>query len=282
MSISRSFPFIVINERRCYDKRLFASFKTSNLGLIVIGLGILIYKLISNKWVLGYSDTSLLLASTLNTGIATAHGTNFVDLRGEYWDDTTSMWEAVLSTKIGHSVCQTSSAYYQKTWQHDNSSPCVFHLTEKTDWKTIDRKNAKIEGRLLGGCIDTIRHLVGTPFGNAQKFRKQFISGEPILWYFENCELTTVDLHRSLVQMKLAGWFKDCSGILFGRSAANQTIDGYTAEDVYRDLANELEVPIVYDIDCGHVPPQVTLINGAHAEVTVAGGQGTVIQSFML
>ena len=52
------------------------------------------------KWVLGYSDTSvLLLAATLNTGIATAHGTNFVDLRGEYWDPTTAMWQKVLRTK---------------------------------------------------------------------------------------------------------------------------------------------------------------------------------------
>jgi len=39
---------------------------------------------IKNKWVLGYSDISaLLLAITLKTGIATAHGTNLVDLRGE-------------------------------------------------------------------------------------------------------------------------------------------------------------------------------------------------------
>lgn len=36
------------------------------------------------KWILGYSDISvLLLAVTLKTGIATAHGTNFIDLRGK-------------------------------------------------------------------------------------------------------------------------------------------------------------------------------------------------------
>lgn len=41
------------------------------------------FRKIKNKWVMGYSDTStLLLAITLNTGIATAHGPNFVDLRG--------------------------------------------------------------------------------------------------------------------------------------------------------------------------------------------------------
>ena len=48
-------------------------------------LEISIMKLLKSKWVLGYSDISaLLLAITLKTGIATAHGTNLVDLRGEY------------------------------------------------------------------------------------------------------------------------------------------------------------------------------------------------------
>lgn len=82
------------------------------------------------KWVLGYSDTSvLLLALTLRTGIATAHGPNLVDLRGEYSDDTTAMWQPVLSTPAGVSVRQQSSAAYQAKWDHDNPTPCVFHLT---------------------------------------------------------------------------------------------------------------------------------------------------------
>jgi len=239
------------------------------------------FKKIREKWVLGYSDTSvLLLAITLTTGIATAHGTNLVDLRGEYSDPTTAMWEAVLRTKTGESITQHSSEKYQKKWQHDNPSPCVFHLTEKTYWKTVISNNVTLKGRLLGGCIDVIRHLIGTPFGNVEKFQKNYIHREPIIWYFENCGLTTTDLRRSLVQMKLAGWFERCSGILFGRSSANSPIGGYLIEDVYTDLAGELEIPIIYDIDCGHMPPQITFINGAFAEIEVGNGRGTVVQHF--
>lgn len=125
-----------------------------------------------------------------------------------------------------------------------------------------------------------IRHLVGTPYGDVSAFREQFIDGEPILWYLENCELSTVDLRRSLVQMKLAGWFEQSPCILFGRSPANQPVDGYTVEDVYQELAEELQIPIIYDVDCGHVPPQITLINGAYAEVEVNEGKGIVKQYF--
>lgn len=233
-----------------------------------------------NKWVHGYSDISLLLlAITLKTGIATAHGACLIDLRGEYSDDTTAMWQSVLSTRAGESILQRSSLNYQKEWPADTSAS-VFHLTERTQWKTVSNTNVHLRGRLLGGCIDVIRHLIGTPYGDLRQFQKQFIHNEPLLWYLENCELNAADLRRSLVQMKLAGWFEHCSGLLFGRSSANQPFDNYTAEDVYQDLFEELGIPVVYDVDCGHVPPQITFINGAYAEITVEEGQGVVTQYF--
>lgn len=234
------------------------------------------------KWILGYSDTSsLLLAITLQTGIATAHGTNFIDLRGEYVDETTAMWETVLLTKAGESVTQYASKMYQKKWQFENPSPCVFHLTEPTQWKITSDIEVTIRGRFLGGCIDVIRHLVGTPYGDVAKFRAQYTKAEPIIWYLENCQLSTTDLRRSLVQMKLAGWFDHCSGILFGRSAANTPVDNYEIEDVYHELAEELKLPIVYNIDCGHIPPQITFVNGAMGEVVVKESKGKIIQTFI-
>jgi muramoyltetrapeptide carboxypeptidase len=111
-------------------------------------------------------------------------------------------------------------------------------------------------------------------------FREKHIVDEPIIWYFENCEINTADLRRTLVQMKLAGWFDHTTGLLFGRSAANTPVDGYTAEDVYHEIANELQISVVYDIDCGHQPPQITFINGAYGKVKVQGGKGKVTQTF--
>jgi len=81
--------------------------------------------------------------------------------------------------------------------------------------------------------------------------------------------------------MKLAGWLNKCSGILFGRSAANTSVGNYTIEDVYQELSEELQIPIIYDIDCGHVPPQITFINGAYAEIESYNGKGTIVQHFI-
>lgn len=248
--------------------------------LLIETLEYIDFKNIQNKWILGYSDIStLLLAITLKTGVATAHGTNLVDLRGEYSDDTTAMWQSVLSTRMGESILQHSSEKYQKEWQHDNPTPNIFNLTEQTYWKSTENKKVKVQGRLLGGCIDTIRHLVGTPYGDVQNFKKNYIEGDSIIWYLEGCELSTTDLRRSLVQMKFAGWFENCTCIMFGRSPANTPVENYKVEDVYNELSKELQIPLLYDIDCGHVPPQITFINGAYAQVESDNGQGTILQT---
>lgn len=239
------------------------------------------FDMFKKKWILGYSDLSaLMLAATIKTGMATAHGTNFVDLRGEYSDKTTGMWEKVLSTESGGSITQYSSEKYQKKWDHANPTPEVFHLTEPTEWKSSSNEDVLLKGRLLGGCIDVIRHLIGTPYDNVRQFQQEKLNNEPILWFMENCQMNTTDLRRSLVQMRLAGWFDNCSGIMFGRSMANETVENYDALDVYKDLENELNIPIIYDIDCGHAPPQMTLINGAYAEVEVSNGNGKIVQWF--
>lgn len=249
--------------------------------LLIETLEFIDFENIRNKWVLGYSDISLiLLAITLKTGIATAHGTNLVDLRGKYSDATTTMWQTVLTTPKGGTVLQYSSEKYQKEWQLDKPTDCIYNLAEQTDWKTNTNQKVNIQGRLLGGCVDTIRHLIGTPYGDVQKFKENYIKGDSVIWFLENCELSTTDLRRSLVQMKLAGWFEDCTGIVFGRSSANTPIGDYTIEDVYKELADELRIPIVYDIDCGHVPPQITFVNGAYAELEAENGKGKVLQVF--
>ena len=250
--------------------------------LLIEMLEYLDFDRMEEKWILGYSDVSaLLFATTLQTGMATAHGTNLIDLRGEYSDSTTAMWKTVLSTNNGEEVLQHSSEKFQRMWNHDEPSPYVFHLTEPTYWKTVSADKVELRGRLLGGCIDILMHLVGTPYGDVRQFRERFIHGDPVIWFLENVHLNTTGLRRALVQMKLAGWFENCSGIMFGRSAANDPVDDYEIEDVYRDLSEELQVPVIYDIDCGHMPPQMTFINGAFAEVVVKDGKGTVVQRFV-
>lgn len=231
---------------------------------------------IKPKWVIGYSDTStLLFALTLKTGIATAHGTNLVDLRSDEWDDTTSKFLDVLSSVEGGTIFQSSSSHYQSEWVHDKQpNPYVFNLDTKTQWETVSKSPVEMKGRLLGGCMDTIRHLIGTPFGNVKKFKETYLRDEPILWYFENCEMSATDFHRTLLQMHQSGWFEHASGFMFGRTSAGQEVGGFTTLDALERLAEATNLQIIYNVDIGHVPPQLTLVNGAYTEIKSANHNG--------
>lgn len=241
---------------------------------------------LQTKWLTGYSDIStLLLAVTLKTGIATAHMANIVDLRGSHMDEVTARWLDVLSGEPGQQIIQTSSERYQLEWDHEHPTDIVFNLTEKTEWKAVDAKGhdlteARFEGRVLGGCIDTMRHLIGTPYGDVAAFRDNHTEGEDILWYIDVSELDTVDLKRSLTQMKYAGWFESAAGVMFGRVGKPSVKEDYTYKNVYQDLAQELGKPVIYDVDFGHKPPQMAIINGAYGMIEMIEDKGQLTQWF--
>ncbi|KXH87234.1 S66 peptidase family protein [Sporosarcina sp. HYO08] len=235
------------------------------------------------KWIVGYSDTStLLLSITLMTGIATAHGTNFVDVRSDAWDPVTAKFLEMITAETGATIVQQSSEKYQSEWQHFAlPDPYVFKLDCDTEWKVIDGDGAQFEGRLLAGCIDTIRHLVGTPFGDVKAFQKKCIPGDQIIWALENCDLDAPDFYRSILQLYNAGWFDHASGIIFGRTAAGEAKEGFTDIDAMERLAELTGIPIVYDADIGHVPPQMTFVNGAYGKATVKNGKGKLETSLI-
>ena len=237
------------------------------------------------KWILGYSDTStLLLALTLTTGIATAHGINFMDMIDSQNDPLSKQVLQYLKTSPGESFVQQSSKKFQKEFiNFSDHLKTPYNLTEKTEWKSLKGESTlQLSGRLIGGCIDVITHLTGTPFGNVDYFKKTFIADGTIL-YLENCQLSPCELTRCLIQLKLAGWLKNLNGLLIGRSAAAKVEDKNALSylEVLQNVLSGLDFPVIYDADIGHMPPNMTLINGAFAEVDFNNGTAVLKQSLI-
>ncbi len=53
---------------------------------------------------------------------------------------------------------------------------------------------------------------------------------------------------------------------------------GFTQLDAVRSALADLELPVVVDVEFGHVPPQLTLVNGAVTDLVVAGATKTITQ----
>lgn len=237
------------------------------------------------KWVLGYSDTSTLLFTiTVMTGISTAHGMNLMDAVLNQDDSLSKQTYPILSLKPGETVIQNSSEKYQLHFKDFSKDIGVtFNLTEATQWKALDgRSKAEFSGRILGGCLDTLRNLIGTPYGNMNEFAARF-KKDGLVLYLENSGSKPSEVCRALWNMKLAGWFDVVNGVVFGRSSGPDTAedDELSYHDALVDVFSGSAFPVIYDADIGHRPPQLTILNGSMATLRYKDGAGSLTQTLI-
>jgi muramoyltetrapeptide carboxypeptidase len=236
------------------------------------------------KWMLGYSDIStLLMPITLLAGWASAHGTNLMEMTPGNTDPLVAGALAILEAPLGTPITQHASSLHQTHWQNFAANPQAgFNLTEPTVWKRLDGslEPLSLRGRLIGGCLDTLASLAGTAFGTLPEFIEAHRQDGVIL-YLENAELSPPALVRTLLSLRRQGWFTGLTGLMFGRSAApsNESAQHLSQVEALRSVCATLPCPVLYDMDIGHQPPQLMLINGALAEVQFAEGAGTLTQT---
>jgi|GEM_PF-96990 len=228
------------------------------------------------KWVLGYSDIStLLLPLLLELGWASAHGPNLMDLVPAQTDPLTTGALGILASSVPFT--QRSSTHYQTAFVDWKRTPGVpFQLDQPTRIHSLDGLPVRVSGRLIGGCIDTCMHLIGTAFGDVPGFLRRH-RDEGVIVFLENCDLTPAQLTRALTQMRLAGWFADVRAVIVGRSSS-QTAQGEVQAAVLRSVFDGLATPVVHGADIGHQPPQWTLIEGALATLHVEDGVAEIRQ----
>lgn len=234
------------------------------------------------KWILGYSDTStLLFALTTLTGISTAHGMNLMDSILDNNDPLSSRTFDGLALTSGTRFEQRSSEAFQTQFEDFSKNiNAKFNLAHKTEWKNLrGTGSVSISGRVIGGCLDTLRNLVGTPFGDIPKFASRF-SDSQIILYLENAGSNPSEVCRALWQMRLAGWFQHVSGVCFGRSAgpdASQANE-LSYRDALEDAFTGFDFPVILDADIGHQPPQMTILNGSFAQLSYENGNAKLVQ----
>ncbi|GGE90526.1 LD-carboxypeptidase [Mycetocola zhadangensis] len=219
-------------------------------------------------WFVGYSDISTLLTPiTLLTGWATVHGPNLMDSPYELPETLTS-WLDVATAAPGTVIRQSPSNRFRRgdhdDWMaHPNITTHTWNGTGS--WRRLDEGSGPVaaEGRLIGGCIETLANVAGTPFGDTSSLRGEF-GTEPTIVFVEASEDDAFDICRNLHGMKLAGFFDGAVAILVGRTAA-PGMPSLSQDDAVLDALGSLTVPIIADLEIGHVPPQMSIINGAKA-----------------
>ena len=233
-------------------------------------------------WLVGYSDLStVLLPLTTMAGMATVHGPNLMDTPYRVPDSLRS-WLDVVALDTSASFTQGPALRHRSgghdSWQND---PTIteYTLDAPGTWNLLDPGDVgdiRVAGRLIGGCIEVVSTLAGTAYGDLDAFVDEH-GPEGLIVYVEAAEEGAFTMARSLWRMRLAGWFSHAQAVLVGRTSAPDA-QGFTQLDAVRSALSDLEIPIVTDLDCGHVPPQMVLVNGALAELTIDGSTMALTQ----
>ncbi len=232
-------------------------------------------------WLVGFSDMSTVITPlTLLTGVATVHGNNLMDTPYQAPEGLLS-WTDIVTMQPGEIFTQAPPNRWRSTgWVDYRTFPEVreFELDAEGRWTRLDsHEDVVVEGRLLGGCIETLCNLAGTPYGDLAGFVRDE-APEGLLVYVEAAEDDAATICRNLHGMRLAGFFTGANAVLVGRTTA-PGISSLTQHEAVLDALGPLGVPIIADVECGHVPPYLPIVNGARGRVVLTSSRNELTQT---
>ncbi len=117
--------------------------------------------------------------------------------------------------------------------------------------------------------MDCLVNLTGTKFDKVGEFLERY-KDDGFIWFLESCDLNVFSIRRAMWQMDNAGWFRYAKGFIIGRPLVmGQNIMGLNQYDAVTGIIGKYHVPVVMDIDIGHIAPSIPIICGSMGTVCV-------------
>ena len=246
------------------------------------------------KWYMGYSDNTnmtYLLATLCDT--ASVYGPCAAAFGMEPWHPAIEDAFKVLTGEVnmvkGYDKWEKESLKNEENplQPYNVTEPRVirsFVGNEEIKWENAsvdkvltnmqehgERQTIQFQGRLLGGCMDCLVNLLGTRFDKTKEFIEKY-KEDGIIWFIEACELNVFSIRRAMWQMEQAGWFEHVKGFLIGRPMLyGQEMMGLDAYKAVLEVAGRKNVPVIMDVDLGHLPPMMPIVVGSMGTVRVSG-----------
>lgn len=249
------------------------------------------------KWYMGYSDNTnmtYLLATLCDT--AAIYGPCAAAFGMEPWhpalEDAFGVMTGTVKTVKGYEK-------WEKESLKNAENPLVpYNVTEPrvlksfvgnrpVSWEPSSKETEQVQevysadeltfqGRLLGGCMDCLVNLLGTRFDKTKEFVEKY-KDDGIIWFLEACDLNVFSIRRAMWQMEQAGWFEHVKGFLIGRPLCfGQEMMGLDAYSAVLEVAGRKKVPVIMDVDLGHLPPMMPIVVGSMGTVSVKGNDLTI------
>lgn len=231
------------------------------------------------KWYMGFSDnTNFTFLSTILMDTAAIYGPCASSFGMEPWHDAIQDAWDLLCGKID--TVKTYGLWEKEGFKDEEHPLLPYNVTEPVHIRRFPNEDVVFEGRLIGGCMDILQMYPGTPYDKVKEFNEKY-KEDGIIWFLEACDLNIMSIRRAIWQLKQAGWFEHLKGFLIGRPLCfGEEAFGIDQYRAVTDLLSEFHVPVIMDIDIGHLPPMMPIISGSTAKVTVKGNDISIQYTF--
>ncbi|REE83516.1 muramoyltetrapeptide carboxypeptidase [Lutibacter oceani] len=186
------------------------------------------------KWIIGYSDITVLHNHIHNFGIETLHATMPINVSKNSEKALASLKKCLFSNTISYKI---------------NSSK--------------DNKVGKVSGELVGGNLSILYSLLGS---------NSSINTSGKILFIEDLDEYFYHIDRILMNLKRNGYFNNIKGLIVGgmTDMRDNTIPfGKTAHEIILDAVSDFDFPIVFDFPAGHLNDNNALIFGRKIELNV-------------
>ena len=250
----------------------------------------------SPKWYMGFSDnTNMTFLLTTLCDTASIYGPCASAFGMEPWHKSI---QDAMELLTGESLRFEGYDKWEKEWLKDEEHPLLpYNVTEPSVIKYIlpgERTNIEslkggagndnaaeitLSGRLIGGCMDCLVNLLGTKYDKVTDYTDRY-KNDGILWFLESCDLNVMSIRRAMWQMEHAGWFEHCSGFIIGRPLCHgQEMMGLDQYQAVYEVIRKYNVPVVMDVDIGHLSPMMPIVCGSMGRVVSDGSSYSVEMS---
>ena len=184
------------------------------------------------KWVVGFSDVTVLHSHINNLGFATIHGIMPVNVEKA----SVAVRETLRKALFGENLVYTVAC------ENEN-------------------KSGTAEGELIGGNLSILYSLMGS---------KSQVDCKGKILFLEDLDEYLYHVDRMVLSLKRCGCFEDLKGLVVGsftKMHDNEIPWGKTAHQIIADLTKPYNFPVVYNFPAGHIHDNNTLIFGNHVSL---------------
>ncbi|WP_291847500.1 LD-carboxypeptidase [Lutibacter sp.] len=189
------------------------------------------------KWIIGYSDITVLHSHLHNLGFETIHailGTSMDFNEEKNKPSIESFKKALFGEPLNYTVKESNY-----------------------------NKMGHVKGQLVGGNLSILQSLLGS---------KSSINTENKILFMEEIGEYHYQIDRMLYALKRAGYFDNCKGLIVGgmtKIRKNTTPWGQSIEDLILAITKEYNFPILFDFPAGHDVENNALILGRTIDLYV-------------